>query len=179
VTEVSAEEASHAADLTDKLEAVFSMIERERMGDVPILNPALTVAAIGMRPYSESWVCALVTPWFINLMLLPQTAEVAEAWGRFDAGTKVRHDFPAGTFEFICGAEDALGPYRMCSLFSPVGQFENQDAALSTAEGAITALFDENIDSLGEPEAATVPSKKEAVQVSRRTLFLGRKAERP
>lgn len=178
MTEVSGEELSYAADLTRKLEAVFGMIERERMGDIPILNRALSVAAIGMRPFGESWVCALVTPWFINLMLLPGAPEVTEAWNRIGAGTKVRHDFPAGTFEFICGTEDALGPYRMCSLFSPVGEFENQDAALSTAEGALTALFDENLDHAPEPEAPAVPPKKDAEQVSRRTLFVGRKAER-
>jgi len=179
MTEVSAGDASHAAALTRKLEAVFGMIERERMGDIPILNPALSVAAIGMRPFGETWVCALVTPWFINLMLLPQTPEVAEAWNRVGAGAKVRHDFPAGTFEFICGTEDALGPYRMCSLFSPVGEFENQDAALATAEGALAALFDETLDNVREPEAQPVPSKKDAAQLSRRTLFFGRKAARP
>jgi [NiFe] hydrogenase assembly HybE family chaperone len=174
VTEVSAGETNHAAALTRKLEAVFGMIERERMGDIPILNPALSVAAIGMRPFEETWVCTLVTPWFINLMLLPRTPEVTEAWNRVGAGTKVRHDFPAGTFEFICGTEDALGPYRMCSLFSPVHQFENQDAALATAEGALAALFDgfdENLDNVREPVAPTVPPKKDAAQVSRRTLF--------
>lgn len=179
MTEGSAGEVSHAAALTRKLEAVFGMIERDRMGDIPILNRALSVAAIGMRPFGETWVCALVTPWFINLMLLPETPEVAEAWNRVGAGTKVRHDFPAGTFEFICGTEDALGPYRMCSLFSPVQQFENQDAALATAEGALAALFDENIDNVREPEAPTIAPKKDAAQVSRRTLFLGRKADRP
>ncbi len=164
MTEVSAGEASRVAALTYKLEAVFSMIERERMGDIPILNRALSVAAIGMRPFGETWVCALVTPWFINLMLLPQTSEVAEAWNRVDAGTKVCHDFPAGAFEFICGTEDTLGPYRMCSLFSPVG---------------LAALFDKNLDNVVEPEAQPAPPKKEAAQVSRRTLFLGRKAARP
>ena len=90
MTEVSAEEANHAAYLTRKLEAVFSMIERERMGDIPILNRALSVAAIGMRPFGEAWVCALVTPWFINLMLLPGTPDVAEAWSRLGIGTKAR-----------------------------------------------------------------------------------------
>ncbi len=177
MTEVSpaTPEQERALQLTRKLEAVFSRIERERMGDIPILNRALSVAAIGMRPFGEAWVCALVTPWFINLMLLPQTAEVAEAWGRADLGTKVGHDFPAGTFEFICGGEEELGPYRMCSLFSPVLQFENQEAALATAEGALAALFDENLDHAAEPEAQPAPPK-EAAQVSRRTLFLGRKA---
>ena len=177
--EVSAGETSHAAGLTRKLESVFGMIERERMGDIPILNPALSVAAIGIRPFRETWACALVTPWFINLMLLPRTPEVTIAWNRVGAGTKVRHDFPAGTFEFICGTEDTLGPYRMCSLFSPVQQFENQDAALAIAEGALAALFDENIDDVRESEAQPAPPKKEPMQVSRRTLFLGRKAVRP
>ena len=179
MTEVSpaSPEQELALQLTRKLEAVFGRIERERMSDIPILNKSLRIAAVGMRPFGEGWVCALVTPWFINLMLLPQTQDVAEAWGRASVGTKVGHDFPAGTFEFICGGDDELGPYRMCSLFSPVLQFENQEAALATAESALAALFDENLDHAAEPEPA--PLKKEAAQLSRRTLFLGRKAERP
>ena len=168
-----------ALEQTRKLQAAFSKIERERISDIPILNPSLHVAAIGMRPFGESWVCALVTPWFIDLMALPQTPEVAEAWNRMGVGTKVQHDFPAGTFEFICGADEGLGPYRMCSLFSPVLQFANQEAALVTAEAALTALFDENLDQTASPDTRPAPSKKEAVQVSRRTLFLGRKAARP
>lgn len=178
VSSVNPEELVLASELTHKLEAVFGMIERERMRDIPILNPSLRVAAVGMRPFGDVWVCALVTPWFIDLMLLPRTPEVAEAWNRDGIGTKVGHDFPAGTFEFICGAEDELGPYRMCSLFSPVLQFENQEAALATGEAAIAALFNENLDH-AEPEAPAAPPKKETAQVSRRTLFLGRKAARP
>ncbi len=168
-----------ASELMRKLEAVFGMIERERMRDIPILNPALSVAAVGMRPFGEVWACTLVTPWFMNLMLLPRTPEVAEAWNREVIGTKLEHEFPAGIFEFTCGGEDGLGPYRLCSLFSPVLEFENQEAALATAEAAVAALFDANLDQAPEPEAPTVPPKKETVQVSRRTLFLGRKAAQP
>jgi len=67
----------------------------------------------------------------------------------------------------------------MCSLFSPVLQFENQEAALATAEAALGALFDENPDAAREPEAASVPPKKDARQVSRRNLLFGTKAARP
>ncbi len=181
MTEVSptSPEEELALQLTRKLEAVFGRIERERMQDIPILNKSLRVSAVGMRPYGEGWVCALVTPWFINLMLLPKMPDVAETWGRAGVGTKVGHDFPAGTFEFICGGEEELGPYRMCSLFSPVLQFENQEAALATAEAALAALFDENLDHTAEREAHPVPPKKEAAPLSRRTLFLGRKAPQP
>ena len=167
---------AEAARLSLKLEAVFGKIQQERMLDVPILNPALSVSAIGMRPFGETWVCAVITPWFINVMMLPGRAEDVEAWSRVPVGTKAEQEFPAGTFEFLCSTEDELGPFRMCSLFSPVLEFANQEAALAAAEAALGALFDENLDQTSEPEAAP---KKEAAQLSRRTLFLCRKTARP
>lgn len=158
-------------DLARKLEAVFGRIERERMEGVPILNPALKVAAIGMQPVGEAWICALVTPWCINLMLLPRTPDDAQAWMRESIGAKVKHVFPAGTFEFICGAEDELGPYRMCSLFSPVLQFDSQEAARATAEAALAALFNEGFDA---PEPSAAAPKKAGL--SRRNLIFGARA---
>jgi [NiFe] hydrogenase assembly HybE family chaperone len=167
--QTSGDESETAVRLSRKLEAVFAAIERERMQEIPILNPKLSVACIGMRAYNGLWVSILVTPWFINVMLLPGSEEEARAWSAVHLGTKVPHQFPAGAFEFICGAEAELGPYRICSLFSPVLQFEDQDAALAAAEGAIAALF--------EAEKPPAPDKKEAPQLSRRTLFFGRKDE--
>ncbi len=157
-----------AARLPRKLEAIFAAIERERMHGVPILNPKLSVACVGMRSHAGGWVCVLVTPWFINVMLLPGNEADAGAWAAFPLGTKVQHTFPAGVFEFICGAEDGLGPYRICSLFSPVMQFENQEAALAAAQAAMTTLFEE--------EKAPAPGKNGKPQVSRRSLIFGRKA---
>ncbi len=167
-----------AVRLSRKLEAVFAKIQRERMQDVPILNPALSVAAIGVRPHGESWLCGACDALVHQHHAPARTPQHAEAWSRVSLGTKVEQDFPAGTFEFICGAEDELGPYRMCSLFSPVLQFANQDAALAAAEAALGALFDETLDRASEPEAQPAPQKKEACSY-RRTLFLGRKAARP
>jgi [NiFe] hydrogenase assembly HybE family chaperone len=168
-SQTAASESETAARLSQELEAVFAAVERERMREVPILNPKLRVACIGMRAYNGLWVSILVTPWFINVMLLPGSEAEAKAWSTIHLGTKVQHQFPAGAFEFLCGAEPELGPYRMCSLFSPVLQFEDQDAALAAAEGAIGALF--------EAEKPPAPEKKEAPQLSRRTLFFGRKDE--
>jgi [NiFe] hydrogenase assembly HybE family chaperone len=163
-----------AAALTRKLEAVFGAIERERMHGVPILNTKLSVAAIGMRASAAGWLSVLVTPWFINAILLPASEADAEAWAALPAGTKVQHELPAGIFEFICSAEEELGPYRMCSLFSPVLQFENQEAAVAAADGAMTALFD---DAATSAPVETQAPRTEKPQVSRRSLFFGRKAE--
>ena len=131
-----------AEGLARNLESVFSKIERERMRDVPILNPSLSVACVGMRPFEDLWLSVLVTPWFINLIALPADEAGAESWGQAAPGSKSMRRFPAGAFEFISASEDGIGPYRMCSLFSPVLEFENQEAALATAEACLTAIFD-------------------------------------
>jgi [NiFe] hydrogenase assembly HybE family chaperone len=160
-----------AATLTRKLEAVFGAVQRERMDGIPILNPKLAVAAIGMRASSAGWLCVLVTPWFINGVLLPATEADAKAWAALPIGTKIEQTLPSGVYEFICGAEEALGPYRICSLFSPVLQFEDQDAALATAEAAIAEFFN-----TASEDASSAPPKGGKPQVNRRSLLFGRKA---
>ena len=171
--DVRGEPEPAAGKLSRRVEAAFRAIERERMRDVPILNPALRVAVAGMRPFGDAWLSVLITPWFINLMLLPGSEEEARAWSRVPVGTKIARRFPAGTFEFICGAEDAIGPYQMCSLFSPVLEFENQDAALAAAEAALGAVLDSNLwdDARQRPEDSN--AKKEDTNLSRRDLFSG------
>jgi len=126
------------ADMAGRLEACFAEIAATRMEGVPILNHALSVQAVGGRDWSEGWLCVLVTPWFMNLMLLPGSDDEFAA----ATGTKRILAFPAGQFEFIAGHEDGLGHYWMCSLFSPVFEFPDQEAAEATALSAIDALFE-------------------------------------
>jgi [NiFe] hydrogenase assembly HybE family chaperone len=122
------------------LEAVFTRIQRERMVDVPILNPALRVQAVGFRLRETDCLGVLITPWFMNLMLLPLAGD---AWDGLPPGSKIDQAFPSGSYEFILGEEEGIGRYLMCSLFSPVFEFENQEAAVATAEGVLTGLMDE------------------------------------
>lgn len=56
-----------AQAIASRLEATFERVHRERMHDVPILNRALAVTAVGTRAVEAGWLSALVTPWFINL----------------------------------------------------------------------------------------------------------------
>ena len=115
------------ADIADRLVACFEEIRATRMTGVPILNEALSVAAIGGREWNGNWLGVLVTPWFMNLMLLPQDpGETPDA-----PGTKRCFVFPAGRFEFIAGYEEAIGAYWMCSLFSPVFEFGVEPASPS------------------------------------------------
>ena len=164
--------------LSCNLETVFGKIERERMRDIPILNPALSVACVGMRPFGDGWLCVLITPWFINLIMLPGSDAGEKAWSGAAAGTKLTRQFPAGAFEFICASEDGIGPYRVCSLFSPVLQFESQEAALATAEASLGALFDASLDpangeAAGQAPGSGVQANREAQKISRRALIFG------
>jgi [NiFe] hydrogenase assembly HybE family chaperone len=159
--------------LSRGLEAVFGRIERERMRGVPILNPALSVACVGMRAIEDGWLCVLVTPWFINVIALPADEEAAQAWSRMPAGAKSTRRLPSGSFEFISASEEGIGPYQMCSLFSPVLEFENQEAALAVADASLAALFE-----AGAPPANTAQSEadqtmKPRPRMSRRNLLFG------
>lgn len=170
-----------------RLEAAFERVHRERMHDVPILNPALGIKAVGARAVEAGWLSALVTPWFINMMLLPRTPEQMQDYRALQLGSTVTHSFPAGRFEFIVGEEGDLGRYQICSLFSPVLEFESHGAAVITAESAITVLFDAGL-APDAPQAADASSQEQAAaarphpdaevmeagKLSRRGLLFGR-----
>ncbi len=128
-----------AAALARRLEAVFRRIERERMADVPILNPALKVEVVGMRPWAGDWLCVLVTPWSMNLMLLPGDSGEG-GWRAQAVGSSTRLAFPAGGFDFIVGAEPGIGCFAMCSLFSPMDGFGDAETAAATAAAALDEI---------------------------------------
>ena len=153
-------------ELASRLEETFSMIERERMADVPILNNSLGVEAVGFHEWENHYLGVLITPWFMNLMLLPLDADTpADEQYSGDTST-VR--FPAAEFEFIYGEEAGIGGYRMCSLFSPVFEFEDHAAAVATAESVLEQLM-----TPPEVEEQNDTPKSQAEPVSRRDLFRG------
>ncbi len=127
-----------ACRVAERLERAFVRIQHERMADLPFLNPALSVEAVGFRSWRDEWLGVLVTPWFISFILLPGVPAERREWR---TGRKRLLEFPAGRFEFIEAEAEGVGPFAACSLFSPVLQFRNQEAALVAAEAALEALL--------------------------------------
>ena len=110
-----------------------------RMQGLDVVNTALAVEAVGFAPWGEHWLGVMLTPWFMNLTLLPRNPG---GWQPLATGAKRRYAFPAGEYEFV-GANDAmLGAYQVCSLFSPVHEFADQETARLVATLAREALFD-------------------------------------
>lgn len=141
----------HAEVPSPLLEAAFRRIEAETMADVPILNPALTVEAVGFTRRQDHWLGIVITPWFMNLVLVPGAAE---SWQSVAPGLRLFRKFPSGDFAFLGSNEPEVGEFQSCSLFSPMGQFASQAEAREVALAALAALQAEPV------AAAPAPSKQ-------------------
>jgi len=125
-------------DPSERLTAAFRAAAA-RMQGLDVVNPALAVEAVGFAPWDEHWLGVMLTPWFMNLTLLPRNPR---AWQPLATGAKRRHTFPAGEYEFVGANDAAVGAYQVCSLFSPVHEFADQETARLVATLAREALFD-------------------------------------
>jgi len=161
-----------------KLEAVFKNIAETRMAGLPICNPALRVQAVGFREWREHWVGVLVTPWTINLAVMPGDKMPLKTLGPDETMT---WEFPSGKYEFMGLNEPALGTCQTCSLISPVIHVERQADAVAVAEQVMAALFvaDESdaqrdVERKQEFEAARLMGEPVAeIPVSRRDFLRG------
>jgi len=126
------------------LETIFQQIAASRMQDFPLLSPQLSVEAIGFRQWQPEqdlgllWIGVMLTPWFMNLMLLPASDRPLPT---VPPGGQINLILPGGPMPFMAGYESALGHYRICSLFSPVTQFVDQDSARQTALEILALMF--------------------------------------
>jgi [NiFe] hydrogenase assembly HybE family chaperone len=158
------------------LQLVFGSVLDRQMRDMPMLNPALRVEAVGFRPWRDHWLGILVTPWFMNLVLTPR---VSAKWQAIGAGQSRHYVFPAGVFEFIGARDAALGDYQACSLFSPMFEFADQREARDTALAALDALFDpasRESPQAPAPRAGTAtvaPPARPSPLLSKREFLLG------
>lgn len=134
------------------------------MAGLDLVNPALDVQALEFQCYRENWVGILITPWFMNLVLLPTAGS---DWQTMHAGEKFNCRFPNGEFEFIVAIEQELGRYAACSLYSPMFQFNQQAVVVATAQAAWQVLF------FDSSPIEAVPQADEPKALSRRDLLRG------
>ncbi|GIT93028.1 rubredoxin [Jannaschia pagri] len=182
-------EAQRIAAVTDRLVADFTEVWHAKMRDVPIVNKALSVEAVGFRVHEGTLLGVLISPWFMNLVMLPDGAD----WSDLVAGEKEVITFPSGAYEFLHNTREMVGGYKACSLFSPMGEFKTQKDAVDVARAVMVALFDaENqaetdrtadIRAAREAELAPPTAEDEAETLdptpSRRAVITGGLAEAP
>jgi [NiFe] hydrogenase assembly HybE family chaperone len=124
--------------LTQQIESIFRRIEEEQMQGIPLLNPALKVQTIGFQSYEGRTLGVIITPWMMNLLLLPAEGE---DWSGMKLGDKNFHRFPANEFRFMLNEIDGIGLCQTHSLYSPMHEFMNQDHAVAAAESFMQTLM--------------------------------------
>jgi [NiFe] hydrogenase assembly HybE family chaperone len=112
------------------------------MSGLPIYNPQLIVETVGFRNHDDRLIGVTVTPWFMNLSLLPRESD-AKTWR---AGQTLQLAFPSGEYQFFISELEGLGLIASCSLFSPMNDFTDHEAARLAATAAIDALFQPDPD---------------------------------
>ncbi|MDA8152869.1 MAG: [NiFe]-hydrogenase assembly chaperone HybE [Acidithiobacillus sp.] len=122
---------------TRHLEDAFQRAADRQRG-LSFFRSRLAVEAVGFRPWQSCQMGVLITPWFMNLIILPGPGM---DWSAFPVGTQRRWHFPSGSYEFTVGYIGNLGPYQSCALFSPVPDFADQAAACAAAWSALDTLF--------------------------------------
>lgn len=125
------------------------------MKSLPIVNTRLEVEAVGFCDYEGLRLGVLVTPWFMNLVLLGP----ADEWVEEQQGATLTHQFPYSPVEFTVNHDERLGSYLSAVLFSTMADMPDQDTARDLALEIMTQLFIE-------------PPRNERM-FSRRSLFKG------
>ncbi len=159
----------HQLDPAVAVEQAFLRIQRERMADVPILNPALTVEAIDFQRWQGHWLGIVVTPWCMSMLLVPGSTE---NWVTTGENRRRFVKFPAGDFAFLGSDEEELGEFQSCSLFSPMGKFSTQLEATMTARASLIGLL-----TSAQPEQPATKKRKDVDKpsLSRRGFLAFRK----
>ena len=152
------------------IERVFGRIAATRMIGLPVNNPALRVEACGFHLWQGLWLVVLVTPWAINLMLLPGGNP---AFRRLGPDERQRWAFPCGDYEFLGGAEGELGAFQICSLFSPAFEFFSHDAARHAALAVIEVLLTTYGGAARDAEQAGLEGRPLLYRPLSRRAFLG------
>lgn len=178
-----------------RLETMYLHIWETSMRDLPFVNLALSVEAIGFRRWQPEdlaalattpqttakvpgssgavagdWVGAVITPWFINLFLLPGGGNL---WSDLASGERCQIPFPVGPLEFIAdyNAAAEIPAYQYLPLFAPPSQIVSQAAARAAATAALEAM-------LRPPVSNPHPRSRSDAAIPPRRAFFRRVAKR-
>ena len=129
------------ASIATIVEQTFTRIHLENMQGIPILNSRIQVQSIGFQEYQARIIGIIITPWLMNVILLPNDNE---DWSNFTLGHKVSHTFPAKTYRFLVNEIEGIGFCQTHSMYSPMHDFSSHQQAVKVAQEFIDFLMVDN-----------------------------------
>jgi len=177
---IAASTTGYATNPAELLERFYQQVTRP-MAELPVFNNQLSVEAVGFREWEGHWLGIVITPWFMNLLVLPRAGS---PWPDLQTGKahRITLAFPYGNYSFEPRYEEGLGPYLCCSLMSPVHELPDQASARSLAEDVMSCLNRipaQNLDEAANQDAGCTlatecaTSQASAPGLTRRQLFGG------
>ena len=159
VNSTGTDERPVAAASSINMDNPESMLERFFAGQSgrPPVNASLSCRALGFARYRGDWLGVLITPWFVDLYLLPGGGEL---WGDIPSGQRRYVELPQGTVPFTAADDPQIGPYQYSPLISPVSVLPDMAAAMKLANDVLSGIFGEPARSLpasGAPQGASDP----------------------
>ena len=129
------------AQAARQLEDCFTKIWKENMVGIQILNNDLVVEAVEFQHWNGRVIGMMVTPWFINLIMLPKEGE---NWKIDKLGEREKFTFPQKECPVMINEIEEFGYCKTYSLYSPVNDFPNPEAARIAAAIFLRDLLDES-----------------------------------
>ena len=126
--------------IAQQIEAAFERILREKMQGIPIVNPAIRVETLGFQQYEGRVFGIVVTPWLMNLVLLPADDD---DWSELELGDKKWHRIGPRQYKFLVNDFDSVGRCQTHSLYSPMGEFRSHEQARNAALQFLDELMQE------------------------------------
>lgn len=158
------------------IENPASLLERHfiDLSDRPAENPLLICRAVGFSRYRGDWLGVMITPWFMDLFLLPGGGSL---WGDIPAGQRRYVDLPQGTVPFVAADDRKIGSYQYSRLVAPVSTLPDMAAALSLAQGVMRGITGESsLPTSVSPIAEERPTTAAAPEINSRRGFFRRLA---
>ncbi|MCU7960896.1 MAG: [NiFe]-hydrogenase assembly chaperone HybE [gamma proteobacterium symbiont of Bathyaustriella thionipta] len=145
-----------------------------RMRDLPVYNAALQVETLGFSLYEGRLCGVLITPWCMNLLLLPGADD---NWTALAPGKTMDLSFPAGEYSFTLSLTQDIMPHLSLPLFTTVLDFKDQDMARDVAREVLRCLYRETEHKASVDPLATELDKRHKKALSRRDFLRGRLSE--
>ena len=101
------------------------------------LNPLLDCRSIGFVRCRGDWLGVMITPWFMDLMLLPGGGNL---WGDIPAGQRRYVELPRGTVAFAAAELPNLGAYQHAPVVATVVSLPDMAAAITLANRIMLGL---------------------------------------
>lgn len=130
------------SDPSTPLARHFRRVHETRMAGLPFLNDALDVTVAACKCVDGDWLAALVTPWSIQLVLLPGGGTL---WRDTAAGSRRTLTLPVGDLVFIGEAaehvSDLVPAFLYCPLIAPPDGIAGTAEACAIAREALATVL--------------------------------------